>query len=332
VPPAPRPEVRYGLSWLVAGGFVGWAALRVAGADRLPAIGAPAAVVLPFTPQAAAAGWLSALILRDNPAAGVTAAAAAVLTAAVGPRAFPRRQPPASGPVLRVLTANLLIGRAEAEPVVELVRRTGADVLLAQELSTAAADRLARAGLEELLPQVARAIPAHAPCGNAIYARHPLSEAVDGHRPTSPVQPVVVLDLGGYPVRLGCVHLHPPRHPWHRSGVTSWRDDLADLAALPWPAWPGDLPSILAGDFNTTMDHAGLRRQLRQGYVDAACQSGNGLIPTWGPRSGGQGALLTLDHVLADARCAVRRTSVHRLPGTDHRAVFAELRLPALSS
>jgi len=34
--------------------------------------------------------------------------------------------------VLRVLTANLLIGRAEAEPVVDLVRRTQPDVFFVQ--------------------------------------------------------------------------------------------------------------------------------------------------------------------------------------------------------
>ena len=39
-------------------------------------------------------------------------------------------------------------------------------------------------------------------------------------------------------------------------------------------------------------------------------------------------ALLTIDHVLVDPRCAVLATSVHALPGSDHRAVYAEFRLP----
>ena len=37
---------------------------------------------------------------------------------------------------------------------------------------------------------------------------------------------------------------------------------------------------------------------------------------------------VTIDHVLADARIGVRAVSVHTIPGTDHRAVFAELVLP----
>jgi endonuclease/exonuclease/phosphatase family metal-dependent hydrolase len=37
---------------------------------------------------------------------------------------------------------------------------------------------------------------------------------------------------------------------------------------------------------------------------------------------------VAIDHVLADARCGVRAFSVHPIPGTDHRAVLAELVLP----
>jgi endonuclease/exonuclease/phosphatase (EEP) superfamily protein YafD len=39
--------------------------------------------------------------------------------------------------------------------------------------------------------------------------------------------------------------------------------------------------------------------------------------------------VLAIDHVLIDRRCAVLTTSAHRLTGSDHRALYAELRLPA---
>jgi hypothetical protein len=38
--------------------------------------------------------------------------------------------------------------------------------------------------------------------------------------------------------------------------------------------------------------------------------------------------VLTLDHVLVDRNSAVLDYSVHIVPGTDHRAVFAEVQLP----
>ena len=83
---------------------------------------------------------------------------------------------------------------------------------------------------------------------------------------------------------------------------------------------------ILAGDFNATLDHAELRRLIATGYVDAASIVGEGLRPSWPV-----GRLLppvTIDHVLADRRCGVRGVEVHTLPGSDHRAVIAELQIP----
>jgi hypothetical protein len=93
-----------------------------------------------------------ALLLRGAGPAAAAAVAGAALTAAVGPRAVPYRQPPAAGPVLRVLTANLLADRAVAEAVAELACRTHADVLFVQELTGDAAAGLQRAGLGDLLP------------------------------------------------------------------------------------------------------------------------------------------------------------------------------------
>ena len=89
---------------------------------------------------------------------------------------------------------------------------------------------------------------------------------------------------------------------------------------------PAELPRLLAGDFNATLDHAPLRDVLRLGYADAAREVGKALLPTWGQV--GKPAVITIDHVLVDRRCAVLAGSVHAVPGTDHRAVFAEIRLP----
>ncbi len=314
---------RRGLSRALAAGFAGWALVRLAGADDMPALGAPAAALLPFTPQVAAAAWLTALRGADV----FALAAAGALTAMIGPRAVPRRQPPAGGRELRVLTANLLIGRAEAEPVVDLIRRTRADVFFVQELGSGTMARLSRAGIGELLPHVTTDLAAREPRGNAIYARYQMAPRTDQAQ-TSSIQPVVGLMLPGGPITVACVHLHSPRRPWQKDGISAWRDDLAAVAATRRPTGTGDAPAILAGDFNATLDHAGFRRLLRCGLADAAREAGVGLVPTWGPLPGGAGALLTLDHVLVDARCAVRGVFVHKLPGTDHRAVFARIELP----
>jgi endonuclease/exonuclease/phosphatase (EEP) superfamily protein YafD len=317
-----------GVEWAVAGAFGGWAVARLAGADRLRFAEAWSVPLLSFTPQVTAAAWASALLLRGAGPAAATAVTGAALTAAVGLRAVPDRRPAAvdgTGPVLRVLTANLLVGRAEAEVVVELVGRMHADALFVQELTGEAEARLEQAGLGDLLPHRVTQ-PVRHRTRDSIYARYPLSGGPLA-APMSAARVCARLDLpSGQSVQLTCVHAGPPRYPWIPAATVRWR---RELSALPGP---GDGPHILAGDFNATFDHAEFRRLVRRGYADAASQAGHGLSLTWGPRPGLRPTLLAIDHVLIDRRCAVLTTSVHRLAGSDHRALYAELRLPAPDS
>jgi endonuclease/exonuclease/phosphatase family metal-dependent hydrolase len=133
-------------------------------------------------------------------------------------------------------------------------------------------------------------------------------------------QPTALLELpNGDTVELVCVHPVTPN--LGRGGAGQWRTELAVLPP------PGELPRVLAGDFNATLDHAVFRDLLRLGYADAGLQAGKALTPTWGPPGRGS-AVLTLDHVLVDRRCAVLEYSVHVVPGSDHRAVFTEIQLP----
>jgi endonuclease/exonuclease/phosphatase family metal-dependent hydrolase len=321
--------IAHRLSWAAAVCFGAWAIGRLTEADQLPAVGAPAAALLPFTPQVAAAAWASALLARDQRTRAVSALAAATLTATLVPRAIARTQPLATGPVLRVLTANLLVGRAAAEPLIELAARTHADVLFVQELSEKAMYRLARAGIGDQFPHLISDVGTEEERGNGIYAKYPM-RICGPMLPTSSVQPIVALAFPPMPVRLVSVHMFTPKQPWSRPGVSRWRDDLAVLAGLPVPCGPADPPTIMAGDFNSTLDHAGFRQVLGARLADAARETGRGLTPTWRPAPYWPVALLAIDHILVDRRCAVLRTSVHRLPGTDHRAVFAQVRLPEL--
>jgi endonuclease/exonuclease/phosphatase family metal-dependent hydrolase len=71
-----------------------------------------------------------------------------------------------------------------------------------------------------------------------------------------------------------------------------------------------------------------MRRILGTGYRDAAAAVGQGLAGTWGPYDGDPIPPVTIDHVLVDRRVGVRSVSVHGIPGSDHRAVLAELSLP----
>jgi endonuclease/exonuclease/phosphatase family metal-dependent hydrolase len=308
------------LSWVVAGGLAAWAAARVIAVDRDRRAETPAVPLLAFTPQVAAAAPWAALGLRlarrRGPAA-TAAVAAAALGVVVRSRRITRPQPGACGPMLRMLTVNLYFGRADAEVVVARVRQVGADVLFLQELTADAVTRLKQAGLDDLMPHTQLDLRGGSR-GSGIYSRFPLSEG-PSVAPVHMAQPTALLELpNGDRVELVCVHPVTPN--LGRGGAAPWR---AELEALPPP---GELPRVLAGDFNATLDHAAFRDVLHLGYADAALQAGKALTPTWGPP--GQGAVLTLDHVLVPRGCAVLEYSVHVVPGTDHRAVYAEIQLP----
>src|SRR5690606_39271512 len=173
------------------------------------------------------------------------------------------------------------------------------------------------AGVADLLPNmVIDARPG--PDGTGLYSRHPV-EAVDVEVEGRSAHPTGLVDVpGAPPVQVTVVHPVPPVG----RDLGSWR---RTLQTLPRPADDGRV-HLLVGDFNATVDQPTMRDLLADGYVDAAAARGRGWVPTW---SRGLGPGLAIDHVLVDRATAVAGVSVHGLPGSDHRAVVAELRLPA---
>ncbi len=276
--------------------------------------------LLAFTPWVIV---LSVVILiiaaatRDRWAAVVCAAAALVLLAIVVPRAWGSGDD-RDGPELRVMTANLRVGGADAAAIVRLVRENRVDLLAVQEYTPQAATNLTRAGLDALLPyRVADTEPLA--IGSALYARVPLTEAAMPVAPGGFVEATATLRLAGAaPVVVRSVH---PCAPYAEAHQRCWRQGL-DQEPRATPHGP---QRLLMGDFNATLDHPALRRLIGSGYRDAADAVGSGLRPTW---PADLIPVVTLDHVLADSRIGVRAVSVHPVPNTDHRAVCAVLTLP----
>ncbi|MCX5069666.1 endonuclease/exonuclease/phosphatase family protein [Micromonospora lupini] len=317
-----RVPIGTALCWVAVGPTAAWATVRLVGLDRGPLVQA-----LAFTPYVA--GWsvlalaLTLALRRWWPAA-VAALAAVALLGVVVPRVLAAPQPAVTGPTIRLLTANLLAGAADASTLVELVRRHRVDVLTVQEFTPDAQAALDRAGLDRLLPY--RSLGAQAGAnGSGLYSRWPVSDAGvrnnrGGWRFSQAYGTLAV--PGGPPVRVESAH---PAAPSALDQVDGWR---ADLVAQP-PATPDGGLRILAGDFNSTLDHGPLRALLHTGYVDAADATGAGLTGTWGPYDGDLIPPVTIDHVLVDRRIAADEVTVFDLPGSDHRPVLATLRLPA---
>ncbi|MFG3438926.1 endonuclease/exonuclease/phosphatase family protein [Nonomuraea sp. NPDC047897] len=318
VTPARRRGRRAGaaLTWMAVTPFAAWAVARAAGLER----GSIPTQLMTATPYAAAGSLIPLLIAalgRRRAAAAVALLTTAALGFSVLPRAFGSPDT-ATGRPLRVLTVNLLFGKADAYQVMELVRRLDPDVLSAQELTFGTVDELDVLGLKTLMPHRVLEPELNA-SGSGLYSKHPL-------KPLAGVIPQVGHNMpaaraalpGGAPVEIVNVHPYPPVGP----DVVGWRQALDAL-----PPASRDTVRVLAGDFNATLDHTPLRRVLSRGYKDAAAQVGAGLIPTW-PANRRVPPIITIDHVLVDRRAGVKDVTVHTVPGTDHRAVFAELAVP----
>lgn len=278
--------------------------------------------LLAFTPYVAALSALPVIVaaaLRRWAPAAVALMAAVALAVTVLPRAFAGGAPAVGDAVtLRVLTTNLEYGRGDPEVVAGLVEELDVDLLSVQELTPDAIAPLRRA-LGGALPEAVLA-PAETAGGGGLFAAHRLSEGSAEQRLAGGFfLPSARLHLpGAARLEVFSVHTVPPTS----SGIDNWG---AGLDALPAPG--DETLRVLAGDFNATLDHAELRDLIDSGYRDAADAAGAGLATTW-PNGRRFPPMVTIDHVLADERAGVGEVSVHRIPHTDHRAVFAELEIP----
>ncbi|MFC4081345.1 endonuclease/exonuclease/phosphatase family protein [Amycolatopsis samaneae] len=312
-------EVRARRGWvtflltLVLLALAGVAALRFVGFDGNWYVIAP----LSLTPYVVPVGVLLAvlaMLLRRWWIGVLALMVAGAVAALVVPRLSAIDQRAAHGRTLRVLASNLYIGSADPREVVNLVRANQVDVLNLVELTPDVLRRLDEAGLFTLLPyRVLHTDPGVE--GSGIVSRFPLAEThLAGD--SSVKQPGARVDLGdGVVVEVVAVHPIAPDIDSRR-----WERELKDLSAA-----EGEHGiRILAGDFNATLDHAAFRTVLSRGYLDAAEQRGDALTPTWHTAA----PLVALDHVVVDRRAAVRDFRVFKVPGSDHRAVYAEIQLP----
>ena len=307
-------------SWALVAAWALWALVRTLGIGS----GFPLEAMLAFTPLVAATAIVPvavAVLARNWPATAVGAVALIALTLAVLPRAFggPTEAEGSQAAELRVLAANMKLGKADPETLVELVRDLDVDALSVEELTPRLATRLDADGLRRLLPDRVLATESGSG-GSGLYARGGLGPGDVTDLPGGfPLIRQRLALAGAAPVELISVHTTPPL-----SGQTD--DWEAGLAAVPPPV-DAQL-RIALGDFNATLDHAPFRDLLDRGYDDAGATLGDGLTGTW-PADRRLPPFAAIDHVLADGRVGIREYSVHDLPGSDHRAVFAVLALPA---
>jgi endonuclease/exonuclease/phosphatase (EEP) superfamily protein YafD len=308
---------RYWLIWAAVIPVSAWALFRLLGIDS----GFPLAALMAFTPYAAIAALLVAgvaLALRNWAAATVAAAATLLLAIFVLPRAVGDGTVEANGrETFVVLAANVHHGTADPDALVALVDRYRPDLLSVEELTPSFNRKLAAAGLGSRLPHAVLETHRNT-SGAGLYSRLEMRKLPPGRRFVFRMPRAELTLPDGKLLRVVGVHPYPPQP----NRTTEWEESLASL-----PSGGRGVPWLLAGDFNATLDQSQLRDLLDRGYRDAGAVAGEGLEPTF-PSGGHMIPPVTIDHVLAEPSFGVVDYAVVGLPGSDHRAVEAELALP----
>ncbi|MEU6573259.1 endonuclease/exonuclease/phosphatase family protein [Streptomyces sp. NPDC046805] len=216
---------------------------------------------------------------------------------------------------VRVLTSNMEFGRATASLVPE-IRRHRPDVVFVEECAYACQATLER-DFTGTYPH-RQAVRAGGSRGSLILSRHPLHGTAGV--PGTMGMPGAVADVRGHDVRFQLAHPVPPLP----GQLGLWRRELGRLRDF--AAADRRTPTVLAGDFNASQDHAAFRRVLDTGLYDAARLAGRDRTPSWPARTarviGAQ-----IDHVLVSPDFSARHARFLRLADTDHRALLVDLTL-----
>ncbi|WP_240137010.1 endonuclease/exonuclease/phosphatase family protein [Streptomyces sp. MUM 178J] len=296
------------------------AACRVADVDAVT----PMPQLLAFLPWMllpAGAALLLALLGRRRAFVLWAAAVLALLGWYVRPYDTGLTEDP-PGPVaarLTVLTSNLEFGGA-TEGLLTAVRREQPDLVFVQECSVACAKALRSRVSRADYPyrHIVEGDPAE---GSAILSRHPLKPApgVDSVL----AMPGATATVGEQPVNLQLAHPLPPVP----SAVDDWRQELGRLTSYAAGARDGGRPTLIAGDFNATQDHAAFRRVLEAGELrDSATLAGAARTPSW-PAAVRRPLGAQIDHVLVSEDFSVRGARFLDLADTDHRSLLVTLDL-----
>ncbi|MDH6214952.1 endonuclease/exonuclease/phosphatase family protein [Streptomyces pseudovenezuelae] len=216
---------------------------------------------------------------------------------------------------LRVLTSNVEFGQG-ARSLVSVLRREQPDIVFVEECEYTCQDTLEGTfGTEYPYRQAVRA---GGSTGSIILSRFPL-RATD-KVPGTMGMPGAVAEVRGESVRLQLAHPMPPLP----GQVDVWQRELGRLRDV--AAADRDVPTILAGDFNASQDHAAFRDILGTGLRDAARLAGHDRTPSWPSRTAGViGA--QIDHVLVSRDFSASKARFLTPADTDHRALVVDITL-----
>lgn len=295
-----------------------------------------------------------ALLFRWNwrIAAGLVILLALVGGGLLAPRKFSDPTPPPAGTrALTVMVANVLGGGADAGEVAKLITEHRPDIVSLPEAQVDVRQEI-EAGLKGLRyygytqqanaeVESATSVLVSADLGSVHFDSEKLDTGrVNSQQPGTtkpgagdpgattigPVQQTTtqfghIIITGGNlgKLRLIAYHGYPPLP----KDVTIWKQDLQ--VVKDWCA--ADSPTVVAGDFNATVDHADFRAALGSHCKSVGPSVGEGFQGTW-PANRPVLFRTQIDHVVISDGILPGKFQTYEIEGSDHRAVITTIAVP----
>ena len=219
---------------------------------------------------------------------------------------------------IRIFEANVLFLNPDLNRIGQEISAAAPDVVVIEELTPAGLTQLRSSGAFSAFPYSVERT-AQGASGTGIFAKWPLVDRRDPLYYKAALLGVTLKHPTG-DIDVYSVHTQAPT-----SSRQAWTIQLKDLKRL--FATFNSRPTIMAGDYNATVDHRAFRELLESGVTDAHEATGRELAGSW-PNDTSLWPVILIDHVLVKGGIKPLRTFEGQGVGSDHRPVIADLELP----
>jgi endonuclease/exonuclease/phosphatase family metal-dependent hydrolase len=219
-----------------------------------------------------------------------------------------------------LVSANLLYTNSQIRQLGNDLAAQDADVVVVQEVTD---EVLAQLKLSALWTNYAFRSTDPRPLfdGAATFSRYPIADGrtidVAGH-------PMLLTDLETPAGTVRLINVHTVA-PLTFADAALWAEQFPALDQL---VADSPYPTVLAGDFNATLDHTPLENLVNGPVRDAFRVAGSGFGLTWPRLDFPAPQLMRLDHVLVSPTVSVASITQQVSVGSDHLRVVAELGIP----
>jgi endonuclease/exonuclease/phosphatase (EEP) superfamily protein YafD len=241
---------------------------------------------------------------------------------------------------IKVMTTNLLFSNQHTDAIVDALRRSDADVISLQELTTPVSEAIAQA-LRDSYPY--QELHTEGFFGSGIISRYPMSEppvTMPGNAWATRPYILRSLDVNGQQVLFLQFHATPTRMgkpSWMEQSLRIREQQAQELATL---AQSYDGPFIAAGDFNATDMHYAytlVTREMQDAWREVGWGAGQ-TFPSARTTDGRRASvwsipimpwLVRIDYVFYSGDAQATTANIGPWDGhSDHRPVVVDIQLP----